>query len=76
MENDSLVKLTKLNYATLYPSSFEKQKVILTINVFNEEIVAVLELNDKKRHCSISQCNNTIMELFKYQNKKRFRLTK
>lgn len=39
LENDSFVKLTKLNYATLCPSNFEKPKVSLTLD---------LEFNDKK----------------------------
>ena len=36
------IKLTKLSYATLYPTNFEKQKVSLAVNVFNEKTVAVL----------------------------------
>ena len=36
LENDSFVKLTKLNYPTLYPSNFERQKVPLIMNVFKE----------------------------------------
>ena len=35
-END-FFKLTKLNYATLYPSDFEKQKVSLAVKVFSEK---------------------------------------
>ena len=36
------IKSTKLSYATLYPTNFEKQKVSLAVNVFNEKTVAVL----------------------------------
>ena len=36
LENDFFVKLTKLNYPTLYPKSFEKQKLSLAKNVFSE----------------------------------------
>ena len=35
LEEHSVTKLTKLDYATLYPSNFEKQKVSLAMNVFN-----------------------------------------
>ena len=40
--------VTKLNHATLYPTNFEKQKVSLATNVFNEKTVAFLELNGYK----------------------------
>ena len=43
-EEHSIVKSTKLDYATLYPTNFEKQKVSLAINVFNEKTVAALRL--------------------------------
>ena len=33
----TLCKLTKLNHATLYPINFEKQKVTLVLNIFNEK---------------------------------------
>ena len=56
LENDSVVKLTKLNYATLHLCEFEKQEVSLAMNAFSQNIAAPLELNDKKRHCSICQC--------------------
>ena len=38
----SIVKSTKLNYATLYPTNFEKQKLSLAMNIFNEKTVAAL----------------------------------
>ena len=40
--------LSKLNYATLYPSNFQKQKLSLDINVFNKKTVTVLVLIDKE----------------------------
>ena len=36
--------LTRLNYQTLYPNNFEKQKVYLACNVFNEKTVAALKV--------------------------------
>ena len=39
------VKLTKLSYSSLYPTNFEKQKVSLAMNIFNEEkTVAALDI--------------------------------
>ena len=35
-ETESMVKLSKLDYSTLYPNNFEKQKVHLAYNAFNE----------------------------------------
>ena len=37
------LKLTKLDYRTLYPNNFEKQKVSLVCNVFNEKTCIALE---------------------------------
>ena len=45
LEEHSIVKSTKLNYATLYPMNFEKQKVSLAMNIFNEKTVAALFLH-------------------------------
>ena len=36
-DENGFFKLTKLNYATLYPSDFEKQKVSLAVKVFSEK---------------------------------------
>ena len=47
-EKDSIVKNTKLTHATLYPTNFEKQKVSLAMNIFNEKTVAALELKGFK----------------------------
>ena len=41
-EEHLIIKSTKLNYATLFPTNFEKQKVCLATNVFNEKTVAEL----------------------------------
>ena len=46
--NDSFVKLARLNYTTLSLNNFEKQKVSLAMNIFNEKTIWALELNDKK----------------------------
>ena len=42
-KKDSMLKNTKLTHATLYPTNFEKQKVSLAMNIFNERTVAALE---------------------------------
>ena len=44
-EETNIVKLTKLNFRSLYPNHFEKQKVQLVFNIFNEKTVARLEEN-------------------------------
>ena len=41
-EEHSIVKSTRLNYASLYPTNFEKQKVSLAMNIFNEKTVTAL----------------------------------
>ena len=43
-EKDNDVRITPINYATLHPSNFEKQKVKLVQNVFNEKTVAALTI--------------------------------
>ena len=42
-ELESDLKQTKLDCVTLHPNNFEKQKVYLVFNVFNEKTVAVLD---------------------------------
>ena len=37
------IKRTKLDYQPLYPNNFEKQKVSLVLNVFDEKTVAALK---------------------------------
>ena len=37
------VKRTNLDYRSIYPNNFEKQKVSLALNVFNEKTAAVLK---------------------------------
>ena len=39
LENDSFLKLRRLNYATLSLSNFGKQKVYLAINIFSEKTI-------------------------------------
>ena len=41
----NIVQIHTLDYSTLYPNNFEKQKVQLVANVFNEKIVARVKLN-------------------------------
>ena len=43
-ESGDIVKISKLDYATIYPNNFEKQKVSLVLNVFNEKTIAALRL--------------------------------
>ena len=42
-EMDNSVKRTKLDYQTLYPNNFEKDKVSLILNVFHEKTVTALK---------------------------------
>ena len=46
-EQEGLLRQTKLDYATLYPNSFEKQKVSLAVNVFNYKTVVALRKRGK-----------------------------
>ena len=41
---DNLIQTTKLDYATLYPNNYIKQKVSLALNGFNEKTVSALKL--------------------------------
>ena len=45
-ELDIVLKSTKLNRQSLWPNNFEKQKVHLVLNVFDEKVVARLEQKD------------------------------
>ena len=42
-ECNSTIKQTKLSYAALYPTNFDKQKVKLVCNIFNEKTVSALK---------------------------------
>lgn len=44
-EKDLIVRQTKLTYSTVYDTNFDKQKVDLMLNLFNEKTAAVLELD-------------------------------
>ena len=46
-EESNIVKKTPLDYQTLYPNNFEKQKVQLLMNLFNENVISHLEHYDK-----------------------------
>ena len=43
-EMSSFIKHTRINYASLYPTNFEKQNVALVLKIFNEKTVAALKL--------------------------------
>ena len=43
LECEGIVKSTGLNFVTLFPNNFEKQKVSLALNIFNEKTVAALK---------------------------------
>ena len=42
-EENNMIKKTALDYQTLYPNNFEKQKVQLVMNVFNEKTISQLQ---------------------------------
>ena len=42
------VKETNLDFATIYPTNFDKEKVQLTTNVFNEKTTAGLKKGDNE----------------------------
>lgn len=41
---ESLISMTKLSYQSIWPNSFEKQKVNLVLSVFDEKVVAFLKI--------------------------------
>jgi len=43
--DNSILRETKLDYTTLYPNNFEKQKVQYVVNIFNEKTIT--KLSDK-----------------------------
>ena len=45
IEEKNIVQMHTLDYSTLYPNNFEKQKVQLVANVDNEKVVAHVKLN-------------------------------
>ena len=42
LKREGIGKSTGLNFVTLFPNNFEKQKVSLALNIFNEKTVAAL----------------------------------
>ena len=42
-ESKNIIKNTKIDYRTIYPSNFEKQKVNLVLNVFNDITIVALK---------------------------------
>ena len=69
IENDSLCKLTKLNHATLYPTNYEKLKVTLMLNIFNEK--TFLDLKDWKNTAIFVKAVTFLWNLFKLSGKNR-----
>ena len=57
-----MLKSTKLNRQSLWPNNFEKPKVHLVLNVFDEKVVARLEQKDcPETACflkTLSECGN------------------
>ena len=47
-ESEGIVKQSKLDFTTSYPNNFDKQKVSLALNIFNEKTVAVLRLEGRE----------------------------
>ena len=45
IESESGLSMTKLTYQTLYPDNFDKQKVPLVQNIFNEKTIAALRMH-------------------------------
>ena len=47
VEENNFVRQINIDYPTLYPNNFEKQKVQLVVNVFNEKTIARLKIHGK-----------------------------
>ena len=47
-EPEEIVKQSKLDFTTLCPNNFDKQKVSLALNIFNEKTVAALRLEGRE----------------------------
>ena len=45
IESESGLSMTKLTYQTLYPDNFDKQKVPLVQNIFNEKTIAASRMH-------------------------------
>ena len=65
-ESNGDIKFTKLVHRTLYPNNFEKQKVHLVCNFFNEKTCIVLAQNNMKGTYVREKCNPNV-EHFKYK---------
>lgn len=48
LDAQNTIKMTKLTAATINPNSFERQKVQLVVNIFDEKVVAALKLHNFK----------------------------
>ena len=48
-ESNNIVKCTKINHQSLWPNNFEKQKVTLVLNVFDDKVTERLkQLNNEQ----------------------------
>ena len=52
-EKDNNNKRTKLNYSTIFTINFDKKKVQLTFNVFNEKLLEMKICRRELQHLSI-----------------------
>ena len=65
-ERELYIKETKLDFATIFPTNFDKQKVQLTVNVFNEKTSAVLR---KRGNIGTAVFVENITKLFDIERK-------
>ena len=63
------IKMTKLSYASLYPTNFEKQKVNLVVNVFNEKTIAALKVG-KEQACGTMVMIENVTQMWHILNVK------
>lgn len=66
-EVNNPVKTTKLDYQTLFPNNFEKQKMSLVLNIFNEKTIAALK---KKKYYDTATFIERITQMWHILNVK------
>ena len=66
-ESEGVVKETTLSCAALYPTNFEKQKVSLALQVFNEKTVTALKTQDSKETARFVQLVLKDVEMIKHK---------
>ncbi|GFN85502.1 traf-interacting protein [Plakobranchus ocellatus] len=69
-ESNTLVKLSKLTKASVCPSSIEKQKVSLVMNIFNEHTSSALRSSEKScpSWCDTEDFIDSVIQLWKTLN--------